>query len=199
MMLSSLTRSSAWAAARPRPDQNADVVEHDAPGRLANKTRKLGERRSGRRSVQLFAIPSGRCNGRTVATSRVGRTEVGYIPLDRTQRVLMIHVYVVETFHLAALRVLNHCPVRTPEIAEAPPAGSAAHPWLAFRGSALALAAPAAYRSTCRRVCRRRRPTSEPFSGPWRGTLRCICASPAYSSRNTTRRFEGRSAPSEAV
>ena len=29
------------APARPRPDQNVDVVEQDASGRLANKTRKL--------------------------------------------------------------------------------------------------------------------------------------------------------------
>src|SRR5579864_6895484 len=45
----------SWAdepAARPRPYQNVDVIERNAPGRLANKTRKLGERRPGRRRVQ---------------------------------------------------------------------------------------------------------------------------------------------------
>src|SRR5437868_2086785 len=107
-------------ASGPRPNQNADIVEHDAPGRLANKTRKLKERGPRWRAVQPFAIPRVRCDGRTTATLRIGRTKVGYIPLDRTERVLMIHVYVVESFYLSALSVLNHRAVRAPEIPEAP-------------------------------------------------------------------------------
>src|SRR6266849_5853946 len=69
----------AWAdepAARPRPDQNSDVVEHDAPGRLANKPWKLGERRPRRRAVQLFAVPTGGCRRSATGAWRDGRTEV---------------------------------------------------------------------------------------------------------------------------
>src|ERR1700704_989986 len=119
-MINEMPACADESAARPRPDQNVDVVEHDAPGRLANETRKLGERWPCRRAVQLLAIPSGRGCGGGTPTQRVGCTQVGDIPLDRTQRVLMIHVYVVEAFHLAALRVLNHRAVRAPEIPEAP-------------------------------------------------------------------------------
>src|SRR5713101_1606944 len=112
----------AWAdqpAARPRPDQNGDVVEHDAPGRLAHKTRKLGERRPRWRGVQPFAVPTGGCRRSASGGWRDGRTEVGGIPLDRAQRVLMIHVYMIEAFHLAGLSVLNQRAIGAPEIAEA--------------------------------------------------------------------------------
>src|SRR5712692_5698838 len=112
----------AWAdqpAARPGPDQNSDVVEHDTPGRLANKTRKLGERRPCRRGVQPFAVPTGGRRRGATGALRDGRTEVGDIPLDRAQRVLMIHVNVIEAFHLAGLSVLNQRAIWAPEIAEA--------------------------------------------------------------------------------
>src|SRR5712691_11213236 len=118
-MINEVPTCADQPAPRPRPDQNADVIKHDASGGLANKTRKLRERRPCGRGVKPFAIPTCRCHGRAAAPLRVGRTEVGDIPLDRTQWVLMIHMYVVETFHLATLCVLNHCVVRASQITEA--------------------------------------------------------------------------------
>src|SRR5207253_10487536 len=41
------------------------------------------------------------------------------IPRDRAQRVLMIHVNVIEAFYLAGLRILDERVVRAAEIAEA--------------------------------------------------------------------------------
>src|SRR5579872_1818445 len=95
------------AAARPRANQNGNVVEHDASRRLANKTRKLEERRPGGRGIRPFAISRVRCNRSTAGALRHGRTKVSDIPRDRAQRVLMIHVYVIEAFYLAGLSVFD--------------------------------------------------------------------------------------------
>src|SRR3981189_632537 len=44
-MINEMPACADESAARPGTDQNADGDEDDAPGRLANKTRKPGERR----------------------------------------------------------------------------------------------------------------------------------------------------------
>src|SRR5579872_7155616 len=106
--------------ARPRANQNGNVVEHNTAGRLANKTRKLEKRRPGGRGIRPFAISRVRCKRSTAGALRHGCTEVSDVPLDRTQGVLMIHVYVIEAFYLAGLSVFDQCVVRAAEIAEAP-------------------------------------------------------------------------------
>src|SRR2546427_2263074 len=95
------------AASGPWANQNGDVIEHDASGRLANKSRKLEERRPGGRGIGPFAVSRVRCNWSTASALRHGRTEVSDIPGDRAQRMLMIHVNVIEALHLAGLSVLD--------------------------------------------------------------------------------------------
>src|SRR5947209_12306900 len=106
-------------AARPGANQNRDVIEHDTSGRLTNKSRKLEERGPGRRGIRPFAISRVWCNRSTPSALRHGRTQMSDIPGDRAQRVLMIHVDVIEALHLAGLSVLDQRAVRAAEITEA--------------------------------------------------------------------------------
>src|SRR4030095_6068553 len=100
------------SSAGPRPDQNGDVVEVHAAGRLPDETRKLEERGPGRRS-------GGRLGRRTAPALWKRGTEVLDVPAHGTQRMLVIHVHVVEPLHLTGLCVLDQRAVWTAEIPEA--------------------------------------------------------------------------------
>jgi len=100
-MINEMPACADESAARPRPDQNVDVVEHDAPDGSRTKPGNLANDGHVGGPYSCLQSPVAGAAGAPPLPS-VCCTQVGDIPLDRTQRVLMIHVYVVEPFHLAA-------------------------------------------------------------------------------------------------
>ena len=93
------------AATRPRPDRNRDVIEEYGAGGIPDKTRKLGKRRPRGGSVWLLAV-AGRLR-RAAGIRRDRCSKMHDVPLDRTQRVLMIHMDVIEPLDLAGLSIFD--------------------------------------------------------------------------------------------
>src|SRR5712691_9699958 len=118
-VINNLSARADEAATRPRANQDRDVAEADAAGWVAHET-GFRKRRPRRRRVQLgMAIAVRRRYWPSAASLRDRSTEVRRVPLHRAQRVLVIHVYVVETLRGASLRVLDHRAVGAAEVAEA--------------------------------------------------------------------------------
>src|SRR5213080_4639548 len=93
------------AAARPRPDGNRDVIEEYGAGGIPDKTRKLGKRWPRGGSVWLLAV-AGRLR-RSPGIRRDRCSKMHNVPLDRTQRELMIHMDVIEQLDMAGLNIFD--------------------------------------------------------------------------------------------
>src|SRR5438876_344405 len=82
-----------------------DVIEEYGAGGIPDKTRKLGKRRPRGGSVWLLAV-AGRLR-RAAGIRRDRCSKMHNVPLDRTQRVLMIHMDVIEPLDLAGLSIFD--------------------------------------------------------------------------------------------
>src|SRR5215471_10090271 len=106
-MIDEVSAGADEPAARPRSNRDRDVVEEHVAGGIANKAWKLEEGRPGGRRVRPLAVPGGRSWRRAGGGWRNGGAEVCRVPLHGAQRVLVIHMDVVEPLHLTALSVFD--------------------------------------------------------------------------------------------
>jgi len=159
-----------------RLDQNVDSSNMTAPGRLAYRNRKLGERMAMSAGRTAASIPMAGAAGAPPLHLSVWLQPmwVNYHWIAH-KRVLMIHVIWLNDFHLAALSVLNSsAPVRPRIIQSLLPRRLRTLARISMICPALAVRV--LYRSTCRRACLGGVPHLADFSGLRMETPRCICA-----------------------
>src|ERR1043166_5972500 len=106
------------AAAGPRADGNGNVVKEKSDAEGTDET-GLREGWPRRRRVKLLAIPGRQRSRRAGASLRQRSAEMRDVPLHRADRVLVVHVHVVEPFDSAGLRVFDHDAVGAAQVAKA--------------------------------------------------------------------------------
>src|SRR5947209_2977991 len=116
-MVHDLSARADEAAAGPWADGDGDVVEGDVPGRLAHEA-GLGKRGPCGRSVRSRVAVTARGRRRGTSSLRHLRAEMRGIPLHRAQRVLVIHVDMIEALDRSGLRVFDHRAVWAAQVAE---------------------------------------------------------------------------------
>src|SRR5438105_1937862 len=117
-MVDDLATSADESATRPGSNRNRDIAEIYPTGRFPDET-GLCKRRPRRWRIRHRPAIATRRRLRSAAALRHRCAQMADIPLHGANRMLVIHVDVIETFDVPGLRIFDQRSVGTSKVAEA--------------------------------------------------------------------------------